>query len=195
MSDRQRFDDALPAAESCLLAWDLNVQASSGDRALACFDLRGGGARMLDAIYVPDADRETVSDHYRARGYQVGQYDSLGAPLVWYSDDDIVTVYDRGERLLDARDGVLRYPYDKSVAAAEVSGFVTYIDSDYVDRGIKAILHAGPPVTVLFDLSSAAMGDPTYGRNQMLMDTEWCIVIARALANWAGVTAKGTILD
>jgi len=178
------FDDALNAAAPKLLAWDLNTR--EGQRTLSIFDLASGGARQVAWRRHPLEEVERVSEALRAQGHTVGSYDGH-QPFVWSVTPDAVTVWSEEDRVLHAQGDTLAFTYDRTIERGEITAFVGYVEDDYVDRGVKVRRPDGRLTTVLFDLSTAASANPTYNRNDMLMDTEWIGAIGAALARWAGV--------
>ena len=55
-----------------------------------------------------------------------------------------------------------------------------------VNRGIKGALQSGEEVKLATDMAISAMEDPTYTRNQLLFETEWCATVGIVIAKWAG---------
>jgi hypothetical protein len=64
---------------------------------------------------------------------------------------------------------------------------------DYVYRGVKVLLRSGEEVPLVTEAAASAMGDPTYSRNNLLMETGWAPRIAVAIANWAGADYQNLI--
>lgn len=179
------FDDALSTLPQKLLAWDLNER--DGQRTLSVFDLAGGGARQVAWRRHPLAEVEQVSRELEAAGHALGGYDGH-QPFVWRVSPESISVWSQDERVLFAQGDTLAFTYDRTVARSEIEAVLGYVDSDYVDRGLKVRRRGGVTTTVLFDLSNAASADPTYSRNDLIMDTEWIPTIGAALARWAGVS-------
>ena len=114
-------------------------------------------------------------------------------PFVWATQASTVTVWSEEERVLLAQGDTLAFTYDRTIARSDIKLVLGYVDEDYVDRGLKVRRADGGLTTVLFDLSTAASANPTYSRNEMLMDTEWIGIIGRAVAGWAGVAYRTQI--
>ncbi len=184
------FDDALNQSGPRVLAWDLHAQGV--ERTLSIFDLASGGATQIAWRLYPDADVAEVTRVLGARGFQIGTYDGH-QPFVWQASPEAVTVWGPSARVLDARDEVLAYSLGRTLPAASIAAFVGYVDDeDYVDRGVKAELHDGSRVTVAYDLSAAASGNPTYNRNDLLSDSGWIGALGSDLARWARVPYRHT---
>ncbi len=129
---------------------------------------------------------EAVSNDFISRGFMLGGYDSLGALFVWVAKPDEVVVWDQSMQLVNAKNGIIRFFPDRTLAVETIEAFVAYADDNYIDRGVNARLKSGQEVNVLYHLSMGA-SNPTYNRNDLLMDSAWCDIIARALADWGHV--------
>jgi hypothetical protein len=126
-----------------------------------------------------------------ANGIPVGAYDGH-QPFVWLVEPSQLTVWAPDKRVLEARGGALTTSSGLQVSAADMAAVIGYVEDDYVDRGLKIDTRDGERRTVLFDLSMAASGNPTYNRNDLLLDTRWIGVLGAELAKWGGVSYRRT---
>ncbi len=175
-------DRALAAPHPKFAAWDVNQR--DGLRPLSVFSLADGGARQVARRDVPIGDAKALTSELLARGVEVGTYDSYG-PFVWHVGDGRVRVWDMSSLVLVA-EGDRLTSYGRALDRADFVAYVAYAADDYVDRGVKAERRDGRRTTVLYGLCAAAQADPCYGRDELLMSTEWCNDVAAALAGWAG---------
>ncbi len=184
--DPKVFDKSVVDPAHKILAWDLNL--GQGERTLSVFALDQGGARQIAWRQYAEGKRETISSDFVVRGFTIGTYDSLGGPFVWVVKQDEVLVWDESSQVLTAKNDIIRFAAGRTLAVDDIGAIVAYVDEEYVDRGVKARLKSGQLVTLLFHLSMGASGNPTYSRNDLLMDSAWCNSIARAVADWAKVS-------
>lgn len=184
------FEDALREPGPRVLAWDLHPRGL--ERTLSVFDLAGGGATQVAWRCCPDADVAEVTRVLAARGFAVGTYDGH-QPFVWHASPEAVTVWGPSARVIEARGDVLTCSLGRTLPVASIAAFAGYVDAeDHVDRGIKAELRDGSSVTVAYDLSLAASGNPTYNRNDLLSDSGWIPALGSELARWARVPYRHT---
>ncbi|MFT7581954.1 MAG: hypothetical protein ACI9MR_003635 [Myxococcota bacterium] len=189
-----KLDAYLTDPNAAFVVWDLNID--DGEATLAACKLVDDHVHIMAAEAYPEAEQDAVSTAWRERGFRVGGFDSQGPPVVWVPDGDAVTVYNNEETLLRVDKDTLYYTYNRTLALADIEGFVAYVDDGYINRGVRAKLVGTDKLkSVLFQLSGAAASDPTYGRNEMLGDSEWCWAIAQELAAVTGKSAVNTILD
>lgn len=179
--DPDDFDRALASPHPKLAAWDVNQR--DGLRPLSVFSLADGGARQAARRDVPTDDARALTSELLARGVEVGAYDSYG-PFVWHVGDGRVRVWDASALVL-AAEGNRLTSRGRAFDRADFVAYVAYAADDHVDRGVKAERRDGRRTTVLYHLCLAAQADPTYGRNELLMSSEWCTAVAAALAGWA----------
>jgi hypothetical protein len=181
------FEEAV-TRPAILAAWDL---AEGPERTISVFDL-SKGARQIAWKSVLASSVGQVTADLEARGVRVGGYDGH-QPFVWHVARDGISIWGADGRALEAKNGVVTDAIGRTLPVSEIGAFVGYIETDYVDRGIKAERRDGKRVTVLYDLSMAASGNPTYSRNDVLMDTGWIHTVGAALAAWAGVPFRDEI--
>lgn len=184
----ETFEQALHLAYPKVLAWDINPR--DGQHTLSVFDLSTGGARQVTWRRHAADEVDTISHTLAEAGHVLGHYDGH-QPFVWSIAPDSITVWSPDERVLLAQADTLTITYDRTFARTDIVEVIGYVETDYVDRGLKVRRSDGTLATVLFDLSIGASGNPTYNRNDMLMETEWIPTIGTALAHWAGVPYRG----
>ncbi len=97
-------------------------------------------------------------------------------------------MWDESSQILITKNSTIWFANGRTLNVENIGTFVAYVDEDYIDRGVKVRLKTGQSVTLLFHLSMGASGNPTYNRNDLLMDSAWSNCIARALADWAKVS-------
>ena len=178
------FDATVQDPADKVLAWDLNVR--DGQHALIAFSLADGGATQIAWRGAKADEVDTLTAAYRASGFPVGSYDSFG-PFVWLASPESVTVWDAKRRVLYAHDDAILLTQDRIVRRADIVRVFAYATSDFIDRGVKAELTDGKVNTLVFELSASAHADPTYSRNELLVETEWAGKIGYAIADWAKV--------
>ena len=181
------FEEAV-TRPAIVAAWDLT---DGPERTISVFDL-SKGARQIAWRSVLASSVAQVTAELEARGVRVGAHDGH-QPFVWHVTRDAITVWGADGVALEAQSGVVTDAIGRALTVAEIAAFVGYLESDYVDRGVKAERPDGTRVTVLYDLSMAASGNPTYSRNDALLDTGWIHAVGAALAAWAGVPFRDEI--
>ena len=184
------FDEALAQPGDKLQAWDLNVK--DGERAVSIYAVGPAGARQLGYRNVRDEWRKKTTSELHALGIFAAETD-FNCDLVWQPLDNGVVVYDSKRRVLDARGDELALDGGRVIPKPELKRIVAWAADDYVARGVKAELHSGEIVDLVLEQSLGAMGDPTYSRNELLNETEWCGSIAAALGKWAGTGSENEI--
>jgi hypothetical protein len=176
------LDAALQAGGSLVAAWDLNSE--DGRRDLTVFNV-AAGATPLTTLAYPEAEVETVTASLTARGVPVGRYDGA-QPIVWVTSAAGVQAWNEDKQVIDARDGVLHDRLRREHPVSSIKAIRGYVQSDYVDRGLLAERVDGTRPTLCYVLSAHAGADPTYNRNDFLMDSGWIGVLGSAIAKWAG---------
>lgn len=178
------FDEALAHPGPLLAAWDLT--AWKGERTLALFSLTEDRAVALSHRGAAPGREAAAEAPLRARGIPVGACDS-GCDFVWLEGAEGVTVWGPHGRVLMARGDALTLAGGRTIPRAELERIRTYAADGSVERGVRARLRSGGEVHLVRDVSASAAADPTYGRNELLYETEWAGAIASAVARWAGV--------
>lgn len=185
------FEEALVHPGSKVQAWDLNLE--NGLRTVLVFEVGPHGARQLAFRDVPDAERPKLTAELRLRGLAPAETD-FSCDFVWVPLADGLIVYDGKRQVLEARGDRVTLACGRVLACSELQNVIAFAADDYVERGVKAeLLRSGETVDLVTEHALSAMGDPTYSRNQLLFETEWCGCIAHALAAWAGTRYEDRI--
>lgn len=177
------FDEALAAPGRKFLAWVDEVR--DGKRVAMLYRLDAHGAERLAFSSVPETERDALTADLAARGIAVAEYE-FESGFVWVVNDAGVEVYHRKGKMLDATGDRVTLPDGRVVHRAEIATVIAFANDDYIYRGIRAVLRSGAEVTLVAEASLGASGDPTYSRNELLMETGWAVMIGRAIASWAG---------
>ncbi len=180
--------DAVMRDGANLLAWDLERYRAT--RAFVAYRVGADGAHVVRGEVVPTDAVAAWNAACASAGLDVGGYDFDGPPWAWRVSPEAVTVWGNDKRLLDARDGVLAYTWDRILDVADIAAFVTYVEDGYVDRGVKARLHDGRLRTVLSHLDVGAAADMTWSRVELARELAWARELTRALAAWAQVSVE-----
>lgn len=183
------FDEALEHPGPLLGAWDATV--FEGERTLTLFSLAEGGAVALAHDSAPAGREDAAAAPLRARGIPIGGCDRA-CDFVWLGEGERFTVWNPYWPVLQASGDTLALADGRTLARAELERVHAWADDDYVERGVRARLRSGEEVALVRDVSAAA-ADPTYGRNELLYETEWAGAIAAAVAAWAGVPYENYI--
>lgn len=178
------FDEALDHPGPLLGAWDLTMW--KGQRTLTLFSLDDDRALDLAHRAVPLGEEEAATAALRARGVDVGEYDSR-CEFVWLVGTEGVTVWGPHRRVLHAGGETLTLANGRTIDRAELERVQAYATDDYIQRGVRTRLRSGEDVELVREVSAVAAADPTYSRNELLYDTGWAGAIASAVAAWAGV--------
>ena len=184
------FEEAIAAPGQKFQASGNKVK--DGKRVMMIYSLDGDGAKQLAWKHVPVDEHSAIVASLIARGIAVAGYDFY-CLFVWVENADGIEVYDDKQRVFRA-DGDYATLEDGSVIErADIATVVAFAKEDYVYRGVKAALRSGKEVPLVTEASSAAMGDPTYSRNELLMETGWASAIGAAIAKWAGTPFEDLI--
>jgi hypothetical protein len=176
------IEQALAQPGPMVAAWNLDLEAD-GTRALAVYDVSKGMERVAWRKHA-EAEVPGITEALAARGVVTGRYDSY-RPLMWRSTGDAVEAWNEDGLALQARDGVIIDAIDRRFPVSALRAIVGYVEEDMVDRGIQVELLDGKRQTVVYQLSAPASADPTYNRNDLLMDSGWVSALGRELAGWA----------
>ncbi|MBA3463616.1 MAG: hypothetical protein H0T46_26905 [Deltaproteobacteria bacterium] len=177
------FEEAIAAPGRKFQAWGDEVQ--DGNRVAMIYRLGEGGAEQLAWRQVPEGERSAVTSDLEARGLPVAGYDFFSG-FIWVVTDTGVEVYHRTGKVLEATGDRATIEDGRVIPRSEIETVIAFANDDYVYRGVKATLRSGQEVPLVTEASSAAMGDPTYSRNELLMETSWAGILGRAIASWAG---------
>lgn len=177
------FEEAIAAPGRKVQAWVDEVR--DGRRVAMIYRLGGGGAERLAWRPVPEGERSAVTADLEARGLAVAGYDFFSG-FIWVATDAGVEVYHRNGKVLEATGDRATIEDGRVIPRSEIAAVIAFANDDYVYRGVKAALRSGQEVPLVTEASSAAMGDPTYSRNELLVETTWAGIIGHAIAIWAG---------
>lgn len=184
------FEEAVAAPGRKVQAWGDEVK--DGHRVAMVYRLGERGAEQLAWRQVPERERGALTADLEARGLVVAGYDFFSG-FVWVTIDGGVEVYHRTGKVLEATGDRATIQDGRVIPRSEIATVIAFADDDYVHRGVKAALRSGREVPLVTEASGGAMGDPTYGRNELLMETSWAGVIGHAIAAWAGATFEDLI--
>jgi hypothetical protein len=179
------FDEAIAAPGRKVQLWPNEVR--DGKRIVMIYSLGEAGAKRLAWRELPDTDRAAVAADLSSRGIEVAGYDFY-CTFVWITKGDGLEVYDKRGRVLEAVGDTATLEDGRVIARADIERVFAFADDDYVYRGIKGTLRSGQEVPLATEAARAPMGDPTYTRNQLLMETGWATTLGTAIATWAGTT-------
>lgn len=167
-------------------------EETDGKRVVTILSLASGGATELLPMMVSAAEHDALVAKLKARGCEQAETEFL-TRVVWVPKAEGVEVYDWRRRLLDAAGDRATLENGRVIARAEIANVFTWASDDYAHRGIQATLRSGEEVELVTEISLAATGDPTYSRNDLLMDSGWCTTLGRVIADWAGATFEDRI--
>lgn len=177
------FEQAIAAPGRLVQAWDRELD---GRRVAMIYRLGDGGAEQLAWRYVPEAEHGAVMAALGARGLAEAQYDSYSG-FVWFESAAGVEVSHRTGKQLVATGDLATLADGRTIPRFELAAVIAFATDDYVSRGVKVALRSGEEIKLVTEASMHAMGDPTYSRNDLFVETLWAAVIGRAIARWAGV--------
>lgn len=169
------------------------TEVKNGTRALLIFSVGTDGAQQLARIRLPEQEHDATVADLKARGLDVAETDfQSDATFVWIRNGDGIEIYDEDRKVFEAAGDRATFLGGSSIGRSDLVRVIAYADG-YVHRGIKAALKSGDEVKLLTDVSLSATDDPTYTRNQLLFETEWCATVGIAIAKWAGVPFENNI--
>ena len=184
------FDEAIAApGRKVQLSAD---EVKDGQRVVMIYSVGDQGANRLAWRRVPEAEHGAVVADLTSRGIAVAEFDFY-TTLVWITKGDGLEVYDNRCRVLEAVGDRATLEDGRVIARADIERVFAFANDDYVFRGVKAKLRSGLEVPLATEASGGAMGDPTYSRNELLMETGWASTIGKVLARWAGTTFENLI--
>lgn len=187
------FDEAVALATGrpgqFVQAWDLTGRR--GGFVVSIYRVGETGAQQLAQRHVLEAERPAVEQELLGRGLPLATSDHQ-SDFIWQELPTGLAVYDSKRCALRLDGDVLSLPDGTIYSRQSFSKVVAFADDDYVARGVRGMTTDGE-ITLLVDFSSSAMSDPTYGRNELLFETEWCGALAHRIATWAGATCENLI--
>lgn len=176
------FEEALAVPGTKVVA---SGSEAEGMRALMIYSLSDSGAKELAADMLPVAEHDALRADFTARGCGLAETD-IYTDIVWVpKQGGGIAVYDKERKLFDAEGESATLANGTVVARADIENLIAWASDDYVRRGIKALVRSGKEVELVTELSTSAYGDPTYSRNELLGETEWCGRLGVAIATWA----------
>lgn len=184
------FDEAIATLGRRVQLWPDEVR--DGKRVVMIYGVGDNGANRLAWRHVAEAEHGAVAADLSSRGIAVAEYDFYGT-LVWIPKGDGLEVYDNRCRVLEAVGDRATLEDGTVVARADIERVFAFAADDYVFRGVKARLRTGQEVPLATEAAGGPMGDPTYSRNELLMETGWASTIGKVLARWAGTTFENLI--
>jgi hypothetical protein len=180
----EKFESALAADWPKIAAWDLHRE---GDlRFLSVFSREGKGAKHVCGISVGVDEVEALTRRLEQAGIQIGIHDRW-VPFVWWVSDEEIIVWDQERILLHAHDETIELIHDIVVNPADIERVFSFADSTRISRGVRSFLKNGKQAMLVFHLSADAKYDPTYNRNQLIVETAWAGVLGQEIAQWIGV--------
>jgi hypothetical protein len=176
------FEEALAAPGRKVQA---SREANDGQRVVTIYGLASGGAKELAATTVSAAEHDALVAQLRERGCELADTELL-TRIVWIVKADGVEVFDKRSKQFEAAGDRATLKDGRVVARSDFAQVFSWAAEEYAHRGIKAALRSGEEVELVTEISLAATGDPTYNRNDLLMDSGWCTTLGRVIASWAG---------
>jgi len=170
----------------------VSSDGESGQRIVTVYSVADGGAKQIAATTVPAAEHDALVAKLQAGGGELAESED-NTRIVWVISGDHIEAFDQRSRQLDASGDSATTKDGKTVKRSEIAQVFSWASDDYAHRGIKAALRSGDEVRLVTEISLAATGDPTYGRNELLFDSGWCTTLGRAIATWAGVEFENKI--
>ncbi len=175
------FDEALATSGRKVM---VSAEPDDGKRTLMIYGLSGNGARQLAYRHVPEDEHDALVPALKTRGVESADSD-FPCDFVWILNGDRIEVYDSNCKVLDASGDRATLADGRVVLRADIARVIAFAAADHAHRGIKAVLRSGQVVPLVTEALGAAMGDPTYNRNDLLWETGWTSTLGRAIATWA----------
>lgn len=169
-----------------------SAEENNGKRVVTILSLASGGAKELLPMLVPVAEHDALVAKLKAHGCEQAESEFL-TQVVWVAKPDGVEVYDNKRTLFIAAGDRATLQDGPVIERADIVRVFTWASDDYAHRGIQATLRSGKDVELVTEISLAAMGDPTYSRNDLIMDSGWCTTLGRVIASWAGTPFEDRI--
>lgn len=170
-----------------------SAEEKDGKRVVGIYGITPtGGAKEIATTVVSVADHDALVASLKARGCEQAETEFL-TRIVWVARADGVEVFGKRNKQLDAEGDRATLEDGRVVERSDVARVFAWASDDYAHRGIMAVLKSGEEVELVTEISLAATGDPSYNRNDLLMDSGWCTTLGRVIARWAGTTFENKI--
>jgi hypothetical protein len=144
------------------------------------------GASLVESRTFPNTTGAKCRDLLRGLGVRVGSK-YLGHPLVWVIDDLGCSVWSDKDIRVSGTGLELSLP-NGSVHTSDVEAVVSFVDDDYIRRGVRLDLLGGRQAILVEEHDAIAEMDPTYGwDNFSLSDAHWVSKLGREFAAWLHV--------
>ncbi len=176
------FEEAVAAPGE---KYQVSGRAKDGKRTVMIYTLGDDGAKQLGFTQVTEAEHAGVVADLSRRGLAIAETDWY-CDFIWHTNADGIAVYNSEHRVFDATGNTATLEDFKVVRREDIAKVIAFASEDYIYRGAKALLRSGQEIPLVTEAASSAMGDPTYSRNELLMETGWAPKIAAAIATWAG---------
>lgn len=166
------FERALAAGGTLVAAWD--YEDTEGQR-LVLHTVSAEGAQKVAETDVPRETRQDMVDRLVAQKVRVGGA-YAGSDFVWVADDAGFAVWTKTSC---AAEGLRPKP--------DVARVHVWIDDAYAGhRGVRFDLHDGGTRPIVEENRSSAKL-PTYGEDDLYLETLWAHYLGLHLALWHGV--------
>jgi hypothetical protein len=189
-SDNAAFEAALADRTGILLVWSIDGTKTHRNLSIlrmTSWQLNDGhrGSKHLATKSVSKDKQEAVTRHYRAQKLLVGQWDPRSR-VAWHQNNGEIVVWDKYELVMMTHKQQVQtrfYTHEK----AEILNIIAMRTEDSILRSLDFSRADGSTPCLVFLTSTEASLNPTYGRNDLLMDTGWMLILGRQLSEWAGV--------
>jgi hypothetical protein len=171
-----------------LAAWRLGGEP--GFESLAIYRVADDGTKELAVARMKASDKPAASALLAERGVNVGAFD-LACDHVWRKD---------GGQLQAWSSKGLSFRFDEvrgvetgdgfAAPASDIAEVRVFISDNAVDRGVALVLKDGTRRVIASETSFSPTSDPTWSRNELLSETAWAAILARALARATGATYR-----
>lgn len=176
------FEEAIGAPGQ---KYQVSGRVKDGKRTVMIYSLDVDGAKQLAFRQVPEDEHPALVADLSARGLAVAETDWY-CDFIWVATGNGLAVFDSEHRVFEANGEAATLEDGRVISRGEIATVIAFAAENYVYRGVKAALRSGEEVPFVTEAASSAMGDPTYSRNELLMETGWAPKIAAAIATWAG---------
>jgi hypothetical protein len=185
------FEEALKQPGDKVVGW--NTDLFEGKAVAAVYVVTDDvEPERLAWMACAEAERATMTQSLRQRGFAVGEYDDDsgflwtegGAVVVWRGDEGLV---------LRAEGELIHYRHGRTARRDAFARVVAYVADDFVERGVRVELADGSSLLAAVDANLNAEAMPHYNRNDLLFDSSWAVRLGAVLAGWAGVPFESRI--